>query len=668
MSDTVAYMAPLRTEVDEERSLREVARVVFPRQGDVDAAGLYVDPPRVSQPVADQTVVATGVTSTNEEEPRPDDYLSDRSVRVRRGRHLSLGSYFNAFPASYWRWWTDVTSVVLRVQTSGPGTVIVYRSNARGQVQRVDSRPVSGDTGNLFELTLVPFNDGGWYWFDLVAGDEGLVLREASWLVEAGTTKRGTVSLGMTTFNRADYAVANVRTIAASEQLRDVVHEMLVVDQGTQLVEDEPDYEDAVTEMGGRLRVIRQGNMGGSGGYARGMYETLQGNAEGVKADYFMTLDDDIRIEPESICRAVTFADFCRRPTIVGSHMFDLHNRTLLNAFVEVVDPYAFRWGPPTGLGQLDLAELGLRSRPLLHRRWDADYNGWWMCLIPRVVLEECGLALPVFIKWDDSEYSLRARAHGFPTVSLPGSAVWHVSWFDKDDSVDWQAYFHERNRLIAALLHSGFVKGGRMLRESLMVETKHTISMQYYAARLVLDGLRDALAGPGQLHDMIASAAARARGLKSEYPEAQVSQDIGALPEVRTARPRKRREARPPSTAALLPWTVSTILRHVALPPRELSREYPEAAISNMDSKWYWMPRFDSALVTNADGTGASLYRRDPAQVRSLTVESARLHAELARRWESLARDYRAALPAITSPEAWAETFARNPAQGPTR
>nr|WP_269779378.1 glycosyltransferase [Propioniciclava soli] len=658
----------MNTEVEGARSLREVARVVFPGRGDVDAAALYVDPPRLPEQEVGGAP-AGAATAATEEEPRPDDYLSSRSLRVRRGRHVSLGSYFNAFPASYWRWWTDVTAVVLRVVTSGDGTVIVYRSNARGQVQRVDSRQVAEKGAeHLFELTLVPFNDGGWYWFDLVGGEDGLVLEEASWLVEAGDVKVGTVNLGMTTFNRPDYAVANVRAIAASQELASVVHEMLVVDQGTELVEDEDDYAAAVEEMAGRLRVIRQGNMGGSGGYARGMYETLQADADGVKADYFMTLDDDIKVEPESILRAVTFADFCRVPSIVGSHMFDLHNRTLLNAFAEVIDPYAFRWGPPDGLGQLDLSERGLRSRRLLHRRWDADYNGWWMCLIPRVVLEEVGLALPVFIKWDDSEYSLRAREHGYPTVTLPGSAVWHVSWFDKDDAVDWQAYFHERNRLIAALLHSGFLKGGRMLRESLMVETKHTISMQYYAGRLVLDGLRDVLAGPDRLHDQIATAAARARGLKKEYVEAQVSQDIGALPAVRTAKPRKRQEAKPPSTPALIPWTLSTIVRQVALPPRELSRTYPEAAIRHADSKWYWMPRFDSALVTNADGTGASLHQRDPAQVRALTWESVRLHAELARRWEALAKEYRDALPRITSPESWAETFARNPAPASPR
>ena len=96
-----------------------------------------------------------------------------------------------------------------------------------------------------------------------------------------------------------------------------------------------------------------------------------------------------------------------------------------------------------------DFSVANLRQSPSLHSRLDADYNGWWMCLIPTEIIREVGLALPAFIKWDDAEYSLRARDAGFPTVSVPGVALWHVSWVGKDDSIDWQAYFHgaEPNR-----------------------------------------------------------------------------------------------------------------------------------------------------------------------------------------------------------------------------
>ena len=60
----------------------------------------------------------------------------------------------------------------------------------------------------------------------------------------------------------------------------------------------------------------------------------------------------------------------------------------------------------------------------------------------------------------------MRAKAAGYTTVSLPGAAVWHVSWIDKDDLVGWQAYFHARNRFIYALLHSPYDFGGGLVGE----------------------------------------------------------------------------------------------------------------------------------------------------------------------------------------------------------
>ena len=67
-----------------------------------------------------------------------------------------------------------------------------------------------------------------------------------------------------------------------------------------------------------------------------------------------------------------------------------------------------------------NLGHHNLRNTPWLHRRVDVDYNGWWMCLIPTTVIKEIGLSLPLFLKWDDAEYGLRAKAAGFATVSFP--------------------------------------------------------------------------------------------------------------------------------------------------------------------------------------------------------------------------------------------------------
>ncbi len=95
-------------------------------------------------------------------------------------QRISLGTYFNGFPAGYWRRWTVVGEVRLDLTVSGAGaSVIVYRSMANGRSQRVDgwTCETSGPSSVSFDLTLVPFVDGGWYWFDVVAGDEDAVDR-----------------------------------------------------------------------------------------------------------------------------------------------------------------------------------------------------------------------------------------------------------------------------------------------------------------------------------------------------------------------------------------------------------------------------------------------------------------------------------------------------------
>ena len=109
--------------------------------------------------------------------------------------------------------------------------------------------------------------------------------------------------------------------------------------------------------------------MGGSGGYARAQFETL----EAGRSTYMMCMDDDVVCEPESIVRAVTFGDLCRRPTIVGGHMFSLYSKSRLHSFGEIINQYRFWWmSPPDrrerlGLRRPQPAQLPLAAPP--HRR-----------------------------------------------------------------------------------------------------------------------------------------------------------------------------------------------------------------------------------------------------------------------------------------------------------
>ncbi len=640
-------------------------RVVLPSLDQLDTVPLYLD---TGSATGVQLSTMNGDAKANKagpmmsapgKEAHAEDFLSRHSTSVRAGERVSFGTYFNAFPASYWRRWTNLETVRLTVRTTGTGAVSVYKSNARGALQHVETQRVSAPATSTFELSLKPFGDGGWYWFDLVAGSEPLILEEAEWQAPGAPVSQGTVTLEITTLNKTDFCLNNLRILGEHPEALKCLKEVLIVDQGTKKVEDAEGFAEVEAMMDGKLRIINQANLGGSGGFARGMYEAVESGS-----DYVLLLDDDVVMEPESISRLVTFADRCKTPTIVGGHMFDLYNRTVLHTYGETVNPYRFQPDQPHAEQTLghDFVRSNLRQTSWLHRRVDVDYNGWWMCLIPTKVIRDIGLSLPVFIKWDDAEYGLRAKTAGYPTVSMPGAAVWHVSWIDKDDLVGWQAYFHTRNRLIAALLHSPYEHGGRVVRETGYMDLKHLISMQYYTGVGRAMALRDLLKGPEQLHDLLPAKLPEIRAMVSEYTDAQIQSEPEAFPApVMHKPPRRGQGFSAPSYATLIPWAAKTVVKQLTKKVPETSMEHPQAYIAHQDNKWWRMSQYDSAVVSNAEGTGASWYRRDPKQMRALLAESLRLNAEILKNWQSLSDRYRSALPQITSFEAWKATFEKH-------
>ncbi len=639
---------------------------VFPLYVDLEEAKLDTDRHAVGGDKAakDLNNAAIRQSTSTGKKLHPDQIRSRTALELRPSQPLSFGTYFNAFPASYWRRHTVVTDVDLTVDVVGAGSVVtVYKSMARGHAQRVDSATVEGEGQDArgsfsFSLPLKPFVDGGWYWYDVVAGDHGATVEGAEWTaqVPADRAEHGTVDVCITTM-LPDMSAQLLGQLGDAEELRPYLDTVMVMDQGKDKVTDSAYFPAAEAGLGDKLRVIVQGNLGGSGGYARGQLESVRKGT----ATYAMMMDDDVVCEPEGIIRAVTFGDLAKRPTIVGGHMFNLFSRSELHSFGEIVQPWRFWWQTRLdGYSQWDFAARNLRSSRWLHKRADVDFNGWFMCLIPRVVLEEVGLSLPVFIKWDDSEFGLRAKQAGYPTVSFPGAAVWHVPWTDKNDGVDWQSYFHHRNRIIAALLHSPYERGGRMVRESLNHQVKHLASLQYSTAELRHLAMEDVLRGPHALHGELATKLAEINAFRKQFSDAQLHADRDELPPVRRKKPPKKGKSdiEIPGRKATLMAAGLAPLRQLR-PVREMAEDYPETELTAMDAGWFNLAKYDSVVVSMNDGSSVALYKRDPAHYRDLLKRTIEIHRRFRREWPALAQQYRDALGEITSPEAWEKTFA---------
>ncbi|MDY5584307.1 MAG: glycosyltransferase [Arcanobacterium sp.] len=637
--------------------------IVFPANMDSDVLPLYVDADIWTQ-VGYHPVRLTSI-------PGIDDVISRFSSRIRSGKRVSFATYFNAFPASYWQRWTVVENLTLNLNLTGHGTVTVYRSNQAGQQQRVATQLVSGENIELnFSLKLDKFGDGGWYWFDLSAGTEDLILNSGAWITPDTPVNTGKLSLGMCTYNKADYCVKTLQAVASEVGLLSEIDQILLVDQGTIKVQDEAEFPAIAKDLGAKLRVINQGNLGGSGGFSRAMYETLKLD----NTDYLLLLDDDIEFEPESALRALQFGRFSRNPTIVGGHMFDLLDKPVIHAWAEQIDPLPFLWGPSfPEQHRHDFRQSNLRQTPWMHARLDSDYNGWWMCLIPKKIIADIGLSLPLFIKWDDAEYGLRAKAAGYRTVSLPGVCLWHMSWLDKDDSQDWQAYFHTRNKLIAGLLHSTQRKSGRLIQNSYRQDVKKLLNMQYYAAQLSVNAWRDVLAGPENLIETVLEVMPNARALAKDFPETKVYKPSDP------AQPRTASNRELPSIKLLSDTNPENDSRALEYPKgiklalftlkngtlhwfRSSAKELaPESEFGKQDAMWWRIPKYKSVLVGAADGSGKMLYQHDQEKFRKLLKQAYMLAKNVERNWDSLSARYKAAARELSSVESWEKIFKAN-------
>ncbi|MBJ7384560.1 MAG: glycosyltransferase family 2 protein, partial [Mycolicibacterium sp.] len=130
------------------RAVSLLSRVILPRPGEpLDVRKLYIEE-----------------STTN---ARRAHAPTRTTLEIGAESEVSFATYFNAFPASYWRRWSILDSVVLRVELTGSARVDVYRSKATGARITVSGDEVSSNDASStavaeFEIGLDPFEDGGW--------------------------------------------------------------------------------------------------------------------------------------------------------------------------------------------------------------------------------------------------------------------------------------------------------------------------------------------------------------------------------------------------------------------------------------------------------------------------------------------------------------------------
>lgn len=555
---------------------------------------------------------------------------------------VSQNTYFGRFPASYWQRWTAVAEVRLDLRLTGTGRVVVRASDADGEPRTLGTREAVDAVAAPVRIAVAVdrFTDGGAIWAEFVTEAGELGVDDVRWSVDAPPALRPSAVV-MCTHDRADDCLFTLGTFVTDADARLLADAVYVIDQGTDTVESRPAFAGVADALGSTLRYVRQPNLGGSGGFTRGLYEVAEVREANHANVLFM--DDDILLEPDVVVRLTAFANRTVEPVVVGAQMLHLLHPTKLHVGAETASFTTVEPGlaVPEALDGVDITE------ELQERRVDADYNAWWTCLLPSEIVADAGYPLPFFFQWDDVEYGYRCRARGHATVTLPGAAVWHHD-FDWKDEDDWARYFTLRNALMIDALHGDFRPArsarvvGRWIAECL-------VSMRYGEAATLMLAVEDFLRGPDSLRDGGVAAVNAVRALRAPYPET-VRHPAHTVPGLPAAgRPRDHAGWAPSRETAVLAKRLAWQLR---------GRVGGTVSISAVDSAWWHVSRFRIAVVTDRSQEGVRVRTLDRAALIRLSRQATAVLVRLRRDGADAQDRLRAAIPELTSRAHWRRLF----------
>ncbi|CAM3872697.1 glycosyltransferase [Kibdelosporangium persicum] len=563
-------------------------------------------------------------------------------VVVEPDARLTTNTYFGRLPASYLQRWTRIRELEAVFRVRGSGRLEIHASDAEGEPRILSTAEVAtpAEQEVRLKVTLDRFMDGGSIWVEAVTTAEELTIEDVRWVVGEPLRDRLT-SVVICTFNRADDCLNTMRALGEDTELLATLEHVYVVDQGNDTVQSREGFDKVVELFQGKLRYLRQPNLGGAGGFTRGMFEI---SGVGGKHANVLLMDDDVLLEPETVLRMASFANNATDPVIVGGQMLYLYHPNRLHIGAETTDLALLKPGVPVA-GAVHNVDL---TKELPHRRVTAGYNAWWSCLIPAEVIERCGLPLPLFFQWDDIEYGTRAGRHGFATVTLPGAAVWHAdfAWKDWDD---WARYFSLRNSLITSALHWDGFDGKTAAKVLAKQLAEYLVSMQYGMAATLLKALEDFLTGPSVLTDGGVAAAADIRKLRNDYPDTHRKQPADLQVEGASTLPIIDDPGNPSLPKAVMVKRVLNILT---------GRNGGAAQIMARDAKWWHVSLFKSVIVTDSAQDAFRVRQFDREVVVDLAKRGTKMLARLAKEGVDAREAWRGAMGELTTRENWDRLF----------
>lgn len=456
---------------------------------------------------------ATGAGTTNAK-------TVDGDYALDGGSRQSFDSYFGSFWENYWFEFTAVRSVHLGATVRGKGSLRVLRRTPQCDICVLGEESFDSDAPTHIRIDVGHDGDArgqaGRIWMEVIADDQVRIV-DAGWYTDQPPVREVKLNVAFATFNRIEYLSRVIQTLDKDSHAVDAVAQVTIVNQGEPFTkEDLLGTSVEQSSIGPKIVILPQANMGGCGGYTRGIVTMLND----ASLTHVLLLDDDIQIHTDSILRASRFLAFVNDDVALGGHMLNLHRPLIVYEAGAQLDPVTTKPDPC----DLESAASTASDLDVFLATRTVTFNGWWFFAISREQVDRIGLPLPCFIRGDDVEYGVRLGEFGLRTVSVPGIAVWHEPFYMKLGG--WQYYFETRNRLELAAIHG--IGSWFGIRKNLFGTFVRDIAMaRYHSVMFMLSAVEDYLGGPETAISSDDSALRRCSSIMQEYGPTRVAETM---------------------------------------------------------------------------------------------------------------------------------------------
>ncbi len=140
-----------------------------------------------------------------------------------------------------------------------------------------------------------------------------------------------------------------------------------------------------------------------------------------------------------------------------------------------------------------------LSSYDSTDEREPINFFGWWFCSFSKLVYDELGMPILVFVRIDDMEYGLRQTNRGFRSGPLLGLGVWHADFSKKRGSLVMDFYGMRKKRIVS-LLHSTVKNEQIFFRQNFSNILKNILTLRYQKANMMFLAFSELIKGPEHL------------------------------------------------------------------------------------------------------------------------------------------------------------------------